>query len=84
MAKLNVKQITSGLKVTTGGNLWMLRWRGFAVGYKNLRQRKNKIGLPESTDAEFCRFTLHQNVIFNRDILSFMLRLFADIHMFCL
>lgn len=39
-----------------------------------------KTGLPESMDAVFCRFPVHQNVIFNRN----MLKLFSDIHMFCL
>lgn len=39
-----------------------------------------KTGLPEPVDAEFCRFPVHQNVIFN----SNMLKLFSDIRMFCL
>lgn len=70
LVQLGVKQITSGLGVTTGGNLWMLRWRGFWCGgvqVKNLRQRKDKTGLPESTDPECFRFPLHKNVIFKRN-----------------
>lgn len=70
LAKLSVKQITSGLGLITGGNLWMLRWRVFCCGVqvKNLTQRKNKTGLPESTDPEYFRFPLHRNVVFKRHI----------------
>lgn len=68
LAKLSVKQITSGVGVITGGNLWMLRWRVFCCGVQveNLTQRKNKTGLPESTDPEYFRFPLHKNVVFKR------------------
>lgn len=70
--QLNVKQIISGLGVTTPGSLWVLRWKVLLWSTSEKFEWRNKNGLPQADGVKF--------VDFLRIKILFSIETFVELH----